>query len=86
MSDTVTSQLISHNFPGLTVVTPQQTPKEPLGSRPIAFGLEKYINYVAILIHSPPQVVLLAVYLYEYFIDIEDIAVAPMLSLQTSCV
>jgi hypothetical protein len=36
------------------------------------------------VIYGPPKVVLFAIYLYEDFIDVEGIAVAAMLTLQSS--
>ena len=41
-----------------------------------ARSLEVDIHYLAILIHSPPQIMLLAINLHKDFIDIEGIAVA----------
>jgi hypothetical protein len=38
----------------------------------------------AILVNSPPQVILLAVYFYEDFIDVKCIAVTPVLALKAS--
>ena len=39
------------------------------------------INHFTILIHGPPQVVLLAIDLYEDLIDIEGIAISSVVSL-----
>jgi len=44
------------------------------------------INNLAILIDSPPQLMLLAVDLYEDFIDEERIAVTAVLSFQSSSI
>ena len=49
-------------------------------------GLKIHIHHLTILINRPPQIVLLAVDLHEYFIDQEGIAIAPMHSLQYSSV
>jgi hypothetical protein len=65
-------------------MTPYQPLEEPPSSSPISLGLEIDINYITILIHSPPKVVLLALDLHEDFIDVECIAVSSVLSLQSS--
>jgi hypothetical protein len=77
-------------------MTPYQPLEEPLSSSPISLGLEIDINYITILIHSPPKVVLLAVDLNgpahrargngEDFIDVEGITVASVFSFQPSSV
>ena len=60
--------------------------QQPLRSRPIALCLKIDINNLAILIDSPPQLMLLAVDLYEDFIDEERIAVTAVLSFQSSSI
>jgi hypothetical protein len=67
-------------------MTAQQPSKKSLCCCTISPGLQKYINHFAILINSPPQVIPPAVYLDEDFVDVKDIAVAPMLSFQPACV
>ena len=67
-------------------MTPYQPLEEPLSSSPISLGLEIDINYITILIHSPPKVVLLAVDLHGDFIDVEGITVASVFSFQPSSV
>jgi hypothetical protein len=42
------------------------------------------IHNFAILIHGPPEVMLLAVDLYEYFVDVEGITVSTMSTFQSS--
>jgi len=49
-----------------------------------SLGRQEYINHLTILIHGPPKIMLLAVDLYEDFIDIEIIAIASVFSLQSS--
>jgi hypothetical protein len=67
-------------------VAPYQPFKEAFGRRSVTTGLQEYIYYFAILIHSTPEVVLLAVDFDENFINVESIAVASVLSLQSACV
>ena len=60
---------------------------EPSGCRsPITTGLQIHINHLAILIDGLPQIMLLTIDLDEDFIDEEGIAVASMLSFQSSSV
>jgi hypothetical protein len=63
---------------------PEQASKEALSSRPIALCLKIDINHFTVLVDSPPQIMLLAVYLHEDFIDVSGISVASMTSLQTA--
>jgi hypothetical protein len=46
--------------------------------------LQIHIHHLTTLVHSPPQVMLLAVYFYEDFIDIECVAIPLMFALQSS--
>jgi len=41
----------------------QQPIKETLSSRAVTTCLEKHIDYLAILVNSPPQVLLFSIYL-----------------------
>lgn len=49
-----------------------------------ALNFEKPLSGSTILIHSPPQVMLLGVDLYENFIDLKGITVPSALSLQAA--
>lgn len=51
---------------------------ETLSGCSITTYLEKHVDYLAILVDSPPQLLLFTTYLYKNFIDIECIAVALM--------
>jgi hypothetical protein len=46
--------------------------------------LQKHINNLTILVNRPPEIMLLAIDLHKDFINVEGIAVALMLSLQSS--
>jgi hypothetical protein len=82
VSNAITTQLIRTDFPGLALVTPDQPLDEPLRRSAIASRLQENINDLPILLHGPPQVILLCVDLYEDFIDVEGISVSSVLSLQ----
>jgi hypothetical protein len=74
MRNAIASQLIRHNLSRFSLVIFQQSLEETLCSSAVTTGLEKHINYLAILVNSPPQVLLFSTYLYKYFIDVECIA------------
>jgi hypothetical protein len=59
---------------------------QALGCCPISPSLKIDIDHVTILIHCSPQVMLLTIDLDKDFIDVESIAVASVLSLQSACV
>jgi hypothetical protein len=64
----------------------QYAPEKALSRLAIPAGLQIYINDLTVPIHRPPQAVLLAVDLYENFIDVECVAVATMSPLQSSTI
>ena len=86
MSDTIAAQLIRHDLSGLTTMATQQTLEEPLCSCTISFGLKVDINYLTILVHGPPQVMLLAVDFDEDLINVECVAIALMFPLQPASI
>ena len=51
----------------------QQSFEETRSSRSVTTCLEKHIDHLAILVNGPPQVLLLAIYLHKYFVDVESI-------------
>ena len=86
MSHTVASQLLCHDLARLIVMAFQQAFEKTLCSLAVSTPLHKHINDFAILIHSTPQILLLASDLYENFVDEDSIAVASMRSPQSACV
>ena len=86
VSDTVTSQFISHDFPGLAAMASQYPFEEPICSSPVTFFLQIHVNHFTVLICRSPQVMLLAVDLNENVIDVERVAVASVFSFQSSSV
>jgi hypothetical protein len=52
----------------------QQSLEEPLSSRSVTSCLEKHIDHLAILVNRSPQVLLFAIYLHKYFVDVKCIA------------
>ena len=86
MSHAIALQLVSHDLPGLGTMAGYQTVKESFSCGPISLDLQIYVNNFTILIYSPPQIMLFAIDLNEYYIDVEGVAVPLMLSLQSMCV
>jgi len=82
MRDAVASQLVRHDFPGFAMVTFQQPPEKPLGSRFVASCLQKHIDHLSVLIHGSPQVLLPALDLHEHFVDEKSISKSLMSTLQ----
>ena len=86
MCNAITPQFICHDFPGLAAIVSYKAPEETFRCGSITLCLQVDINHLAILVNSTPQVMLLAVDLYEDFIDVEGIAVTAMLPFQSSSV
>ena len=63
-------------------MTAQQALEKPFSGGSITSSLQIHINDFAILINRTPQILLLAVYFYEDFINVESITVASVLPLQ----
>ena len=84
VSDTVTSQFISHDFPGLAAMASQYPFEEPICSSPVTFFLQIHVNHFSVLIYRSPEVMLLIVNLNEGFIDVERVAVASVFSFQST--
>jgi hypothetical protein len=55
-------------------MTTQKSLEESLGSGTVSASLKVYIYYIPLLVHSPPQIVLLTSDLYEDLIDVECVA------------
>ena len=84
MRNAIASQLVRHNLSRFTMVIFQQSPVETLSSRSVTTRLEKHIDHLAILVNSPPQVLLLTTNLHKYFVDVECIAEPLMSFFQSS--
>ena len=57
----IAAQLVSHDLPGLTTVTPYQLIEETLSRSPIALCLQIEVDHFAVLIDSPPEAALLTI-------------------------
>jgi hypothetical protein len=79
MRNTIASQLVRHNLSRFSLVIFQQPLEETLCSCTVTTSLEKHINYLAILVNSPPQVLPLTTYFYKNLVDIKCIA-EPLMS------
>jgi len=86
MRHTVTSQLVRHDFPGLSTIAPHEPLKEAFRCRAISSSLKIDIDYFAILIHSTPQILLLTIDLHEDLIDEERIAITMVSPFETTSV
>jgi hypothetical protein len=86
MSNSITPQLIGHDLSWLTWLVSYQTPERPFRSCPITTGLQIGIHHLTVLVHGPPQIMLLAIDRHKDFIDVESITVATMSPLQSSSV
>jgi hypothetical protein len=82
MRNAIASQLVRYNLSRFAMVIFQQLLEETLSSRAVTTRLEKHINHLAILVNSPPQVLLFAIYPHKYFVDVERIAEPLMPTLQ----
>ncbi len=82
MRNAIASQLVRYNPSRLYLMLFQQPPEETLSSSTVTTGLEKHIDHLAILVNSPPQILLLTTNLHKYFVDVECIAEPLMPTLQ----
>jgi hypothetical protein len=98
MRYTIATQLIGHDLPGFTAMTSQSRSEEAFCGSSISLGLQKHIDHFtipkalatlmgqALLIHGSPQIMLFTIYFDENFIDVESIAIASVLSFQSTCI
>src|SRR4051794_28801617 len=56
----VAAQLVGHDHPRNVLQAAQQLAEEPLGSPGIAPALHEDVEHVAMLVHSPPEIMQLA--------------------------
>ena len=84
MRNTIAFQLVRYNLSRFSLVIFQQPLKETPCSRTITTGLEKHINHFAVLANCTPQVLLLAIYLYENLVNEECISESLMPFSQSS--
>jgi len=74
MRNAIASQLVRHNLSRFAMMIFQKPLEETLSSLAVTTFLEKHIDYFAILVNSPPQALLFAIYLHKYFVYVECIA------------
>jgi hypothetical protein len=82
MRDAVASQLVRDNLPGFTAIISKQPFEKPPSSCAVASCLQKYIDYLSVLINGSPQVLLPAMNLHEHFVDEKCISKSLMPTLQ----
>jgi hypothetical protein len=69
LSDTIASQLVSHDHSRHILQPRQQPPQETLGSIGIAPVLNKDVEHNAVLIHGAPEIVLHALDPEEHLVE-----------------
>jgi len=57
-----------------------QALEESLSCVSVPARLKKYIDHLSVLVNSSPQIVLFALNLHEYFIHIESVTIALVIS------
>ena len=86
MCHTVAPQLVRHDLPGLAAMSPHKPPEESLRCRAISSSLQIDVDHFSILIHSPPQILLLTIDLHEDLVDEERIAITTVSPFQTTSI
>ena len=83
VSDTVTAQLICNDPPRFATVHSNQVLEESLSCIAVPARLQKYIDHLTVLVNSSPQIVLFALNFHEYFVYIESVTIALVISAQS---
>ena len=81
MGNGITPQFVGNDLLGLAAIFSYEAPEETFRHGSITLCLQVDISHLAILISSSPQLMLLAVDLYEGFIDVETVAKTSVFSL-----
>ena len=79
-------EFVSDDSKRLFPLAAHQSLKEPLGGALIPAWLNQDVNHVAVLIHGPPKILLLAIDPHEDFVQVPDIAEAALAPLQLSSI
>ena len=79
-------EFVGHDLKRLFPLAAHQSLKEPLGGALISTWLNQDVNHVAVLIHGPPKILLLAIDPHEDFVQVLDIAEAALAPLQLSSI
>ena len=74
----VTAQLVRDQTPWRTALSLQELPEEAFGCMPIAPGLEEDVDYVAVLVDGPPEILLAPLDMYEQFVQVPRVAQASL--------
>jgi hypothetical protein len=80
----VGAELVGDHPPGWAALLPQETPQQAFGRLGVAAGLDNLIKHTAILIHRPPQPVLLARDRDHDLVKVPDIMAARSLAPETA--
>ena len=74
----VTAKLVRDQTPWRTALPFQQFPEEAFGRAPIAPGLAKDVDHVAVLVDGPPEILLAPVDIHEQFVQVPRVAQASL--------
>ncbi len=80
VSDAITAQLICNHPPRFAAVHADQAIEESLSRIAVPARLQKYIDHLTVLVNRSPQIVLFALNFHEYFIYIESVTIALVIS------
>jgi hypothetical protein len=74
LGGSIRAELVGDHPPGWAALLAQKTPQQAFGRLGVTAGLDNLIEHIAILIHRPPQPVLLARDRNHDFVEMPDIA------------
>jgi hypothetical protein len=74
----VAAQLVRNQKPWLAALPFQQFPEEAFGRTAIAPWLKEDIDHVAVLIHGPPEILLVSLDVHEQFVQMPGVAQASL--------
>jgi hypothetical protein len=80
----VGAELVGDHSPGWAALLAQETPQQALGRFGITPRLDDFVEHIAVLIHRPPQPVLLARDRDHDLIEVPDVATAWRLTPETA--
>lgn len=84
MCDTVASQLVRHETERSSSLTLQELAKESSRRTPVPAGLDEDIDHIAILIHSPPEILALTIDTDEHFVQEPGVAETTLTTFQSA--
>ena len=79
-------EFVGHDLKRLFPLAAHQSLKEPHGGALISTRLNQDVDHVTVLIHGPPEILLLAVDPHEDFVQVPDITEAALAAFQLSSI